>query len=234
MSGLQTVYQLQTAELERADVARRLEEAEKGLGESGELRRAREALQSEEAGLAQVRARVCDLELELKGLTSRISATEQRLYGGDVRNPKELESLQADLRSLRNRRDSLEDGILQGLTDADEGEARLGRLRPAWEAVHAAWEAQQGETTTAVAQHTAQLARLEERISRLRTAIPRDVLEQYDDLRRKKGGRGIAAIRSGLCEGCRVAVPTSMAQQVRRGDDTLRCTSCGRILCVAE
>lgn len=234
MPGLQTVYQLQVADLERADVRRRLREAEQGLGETEDLRRARENLQSAEAHLAQLRTHVRSLELDLQDLTSKINAAEQRLYSGEIRNPKELEDLQADLRYLRSRRESLEDGILNDLTASDEGEARLARAQAAWDAMHRDWDACQSRAQAQVADLSAQAARLDERIAQLRAALPAPLLAQYDDLCRKKGGRGIAAIRRGLCEGCRVSVPTSMVQQVRRSEDTMHCTSCGRILCVVE
>jgi predicted nucleic acid-binding Zn-ribbon protein len=230
MPGLQSVYQLQCAELERADAARKLQEAERSLGESAELRRARQALEGEEAKLSQLRTRLRDLELELEGLNDKIAEGEERLYGGQVRNPKELENLQEELRSLRSRRDHLEDSILHGLDDSEESEKRLGGLRAGWEKVQAAWQAQQGGLTGSVAELKAQLARLDERIAHLRAIIPAPLLDEYDDLCRKKGGRGIAAIRNGLCEGCRVAVPTGMVQQVRRGDTVIRCGNCGRIL----
>lgn len=232
MPGLQSVYQLQCAELERADAARRLQEAESSLGESAELRQARQALEEEEARCSRLRTRVRDLELEVQGLTDKIAEGEKRLYSGQVRNPKELESLQEELRSLRSRRERLEDGILQGAYDTEESERRLAGLRAGWQAVQAAWEAQQGGLAGSAVELRAQLARLDERIMHLRSTIPAALLEEYDEIRRKKGGRGIAAIRNGLCEGCRVAVPTGVIQQVRRGDALIRCGSCGRILCM--
>jgi len=234
MPGLQTVYQLQAAELERGDVACKLQEAERGLGESELLRQAREGLQGEEARQVRLRIHVRDLELELKGLTSRIEAGEQRLYSGEVRNPKELENLQADLRHLRARRDGVEDSILAGLTDTDDTEARLQQARTQWDALHSAWQKEQARLQALVAELRAQAARLDERIAQLRAALPAPLREEYEEISRKKGGRGIAAIRSGLCEGCRVLVPTSIVQQVRRSNEIIRCGSCGRMLCVAE
>ena len=234
MPGLQTVYQLQVAELERADVARRLQEAERSLGETEELRQARADLQGEEKGLVRLRTRVRDLELEAKTLNGKAAATEQRLYGGEVRNPKELASLQADLTNLRTRRDNLEDEILLGLTQIDDCDLRLRRAQERWQAVSSAWEARQAELQAQVSSLRAQLAELDERVGRLRGALPASLLQLYDEACRKKGGRGIAAIRKGLCEGCRVSVPTGIVQQVRGGDEILRCSSCGRILCVVE
>lgn len=232
MPGLQTVYQLQLADLERAEVARKLREAEKGLGETDELRRSRADLERTESTLAQLRAHERNLELELKSLTEKITETEQRLYGGDVRNPKELASLQADLRHLRARREGLEDGALADLTELDEGQARLAKARLRWEAAHGRWEAEQARLEATLADLRAQLAGLDEKVAQLRAALPPALLEAYDEACRKKGGRGIAAIRGGLCEGCRVAVPTSIVQQVRRSDEPVHCDSCGRILCV--
>ena len=234
MPGLQTVYQLQVADLERADAGRRLAEAKKALGETAELRQARERVQREEANLTRLRTRVRDLELELKGLDSKIAATEQRLYGGEVGNPKELTNLQADLTHLRARRDSLEDDILLGLTGTDETEGRLQQARDLWARVQRAWEEDQARLKATVADLQARLSGLDERIASLRAALPVSLLEPYDETRCKKGGRGIAAIRGGLCEGCQVAVPTRLVQQVRRSNEITRCGSCGRILCVVE
>ncbi len=234
MPALQTLYQLQSAALERADAARRLQEAEKGLGESEALRRARQAREDEESGLTRLRTRVRDLELEVKGLSTKIADGEKRLYGGEVRNPKELASLQDELRSLRSRRDQLEDSILAGLEEVDARQARLERAQAEWDQVHGAWQEEQGRLERVVAELRVQVARLDERVANLREAIPASLLAQYDDLCRKKGGRGIAAVRGGMCEGCRVQVPTSVVQQVRRGDETVCCGSCGRILCVTS
>lgn len=234
MPGLQTVYQLQVTDLERADTARRLQEAEQSLGETPELVQARERLAKEEGALARLRTQVRELELELQGLTGKIAATEQRLYDGVVRNPKELESLQADLHHLRGRRDTLEDSILTGLTETDDSEARLAQARHRWEAVYAAWEQSQERSEALVAELRTQLARLSERVAGLRTALPATLLEPYDESCRQKGGRGIAAVRGGLCEGCRVAVPTSLIQQLRRSNAIVRCGSCSRILCSVD
>jgi predicted nucleic acid-binding Zn-ribbon protein len=234
MPGLQTVYQLQVADLEQADATRMLNEAKKALGETAELREAREKVQRDGADLTRLRTRVRDLELELESLTSRIASTEQRLYSGDVGNPKELANLQKDLVYLRGRRDSLEDTILEGLTGIDEGEARLQQAREQLDTIQSAWEADQARLGKTIGDLQAQLLHLDERIAGLRAALPAALLEAYDDTRRRKGGRGIAAIRGGLCEGCRVAVPTRLLQQVRRSDEITRCGSCGRILCVVE
>ncbi|MEZ4515948.1 MAG: hypothetical protein R3C44_03590 [Chloroflexota bacterium] len=41
--------------------------------------------------------------------------SEQRLYSGDVKNPKELTDLQHEIESLGRRRDTLETDVLEAL-----------------------------------------------------------------------------------------------------------------------
>jgi len=234
MPGLLTVYQLQAADLERADVARRLQEAERALGETPELVQARAAVENEEQSLKRLRAQERDMDLEIKSLSGKITATEQRLYSGQVRNPKELEDLQADLRFLRSRRETLEDQLLSTIAEADEGQQTLQQTTQKRSEVERQWQESQAVLRARIDELRSQLAQLEERVASLRSALPAPLLAEYEEACRKKGGRGIAAIRRGMCEGCRVTVPTSVVQQVRRGPEMVRCNSCGRILCVVE
>ncbi|MBC7260907.1 MAG: nucleic acid-binding protein, partial [Chloroflexi bacterium] len=48
------------------------------------------------------------------------------------------------------------------------------------------------------------------------------------------GGRAVALMVDQMCQGCRVMVPTSKAQIVRRGQELVTCTNCGRILVVQD
>ena len=234
MPGLLTVYQLQGADLERAEVARKLQEAERAIGETPELVQARVAVENEEQNLKRLRAQERDMDLEIKGLSGKITAGEQRLYSGQVRNPKELEDLQADLRSLRSRRETLEDQLLATINDADESQQTLLQATQKRGEVEQQWQENQAGLRSRIEELRMQLAQLEDRVGALRSALPASLLAEYEETCRKKGGRGIAAIRRGMCEGCRVTVPTSVVQQVRRGPDMVRCNSCGRILCVVE
>ena len=62
-----------------------------------------------------------DLELIFETTQAKVSSTENKLYGGTIRNPKELEDLQLELNSLKERQSSEEDLYLFSLVDtADE------------------------------------------------------------------------------------------------------------------
>ena len=231
MSRAGLLYHLQTIDLEIDERSRRLREVEASLGESEELRRARRALQEEETRLRQWRRKLRDLELEMEGLNDKIASVEEQLYGGHVRNPKELASLQQEVEYLRRRRGELEEQVLEAMIEVEEGEARAAKRRRELAEVEADWQRAQASLAAERDELKDRLSQLRERRAELERRIGADDLALYEDLRRRKGGQAVALIRDGLCQGCGVMLPLSRARQARQGDELVLCVNCERILC---
>ncbi len=230
MSQVQMLHQLQLVDSERLRKRRELQDAESGVGETANLRQARAMRAQEEADLSHWTGRLRDLELKLKGLNSKIERTEQRLYGGAVQNPRELENLQTDMEHLRRRRDRTEDALIEAMTEVDDREAKVVEARAVSDQIEGHWKAEQDALHAAVAQLTDELGALEGRSHELRSAIDKADLGLYDALLRSKGGLAVAALKGELCGGCRVRVPSGLAQRVRQGQELVLCNNCGRIL----
>jgi len=230
MHRTERLYRLQCTDSEFDRLTRRLQEVEASLGETEELRQAHLDLQTVEQELHQLQARLRDLELENASLADKLEANEQRLYSGTVRNPKELTSLQEENEYLRRRKSQFEDVILEVMIEVEESQEQAHSARAHLAQVEERWRAEQERLTAERAELQASLAALSEKRQALRAAIPPDDLETYDDLRRRKGGQAVALLQEGTCQGCRVSLPSSKAQQVRQGDVLVFCGSCGRIL----
>jgi predicted nucleic acid-binding Zn-ribbon protein len=94
------LYRLQGLDSEGDKKRRRLAEVEAALSESEELQQARRAVERAGERVRKWAVKQRDLELEVQGLADKISHDEQRLYSGVIRNPKELEDLQAEVAAL--------------------------------------------------------------------------------------------------------------------------------------
>jgi len=55
-------------------------------------------------------------------------------------------------------------------------------------------------------------------------------LNQYDKIRKSKGGLAVSRIIKGVCEGCNVKVSTSLINEVKQGKRIVYCENCNRIL----
>ena len=226
----QTLYRLQLLDTELSEQQSKLREAKGSLGESAELLAARRTRAQASEELATWRARLRDLELDLQGLNDKIAKTERRLYNGRVTSPKELEALQQDYESLKRSRERLEDEVLLAMTRFDEWEKAVADATAQLTEVESKWRAEQDRLAREIEQLQDRIETLNKERATLTALLAADELALYEDLMRKKGGRAVALLVGQICQGCRVTVPTSKAQLVRRGQGLVICNNCGRIL----
>jgi predicted nucleic acid-binding Zn-ribbon protein len=61
-----------------------------------------------------------------------------------------------------------------------------------------------------------------------------DVLFKFERIIRNKMGKGIVAIKGGVCMGCHMILPAQFANTVRQGEEIVFCPYCSRILFYEE
>lgn len=205
---------------EIADARSRQEELEHRLGE---IRMALDAVNGEQTRL----------EGDAGMLAQKAEAEERRLYDGSVANPKELESIQAELKNLGERRSRLEDGILEQMERREQLEGGLPQL----EAEVAEARARVAEIETSSERELEEIAaalgeRAAEREALVRE-MDEELLDLYGDLRSKKKGVGAAALVDGVCQGCRQQLSPLELDRMKKVEGVRRCDYCRRILILA-
>lgn len=224
------LYRLQLLDSDLSERLSKLREAEGLVGESRELLTARRARDKAATELATWGTRLREREMDLEAVSSRITSTEERLYSGQVTNPKELSGLEQDLQHSKRSRDKLEDQVLLAMERVDRCEKAAADAVARLDVVEARWRAQQSQLAREIEQLQAQVAALNQEREAVAAQLGASDLGLYEELLRKKGGRAVVLLVDQMCQGCRVTVPSSKGQQVRRGREVVTCTSCGRIL----
>ena len=230
MSLTSQLYQLQRVDSEWEEQSQHLALVESSLGESGDLIRAREAVDETEGQLGNLRKQSRALELEVASLNDKLKANQERLYGGRVRNPKELGGLQEEATALRRRRSDLEDGQLELMIAIEGQEAELAERQARLRQIEANWREEQAAALTEKQALELSMAELAEERDGLRARIGIAGTALYDDLRRRLGSTAVVLLKRGMCQGCMVDVPTSMARAVERGEGIHYCPICNRLL----
>jgi predicted nucleic acid-binding Zn-ribbon protein len=87
---------------------------------------------------------------------------------------------------------------------------------------------------TEVAEKKAQMEKLEADEKALIPGMDPEVLFKFERIIRNKMGRGIVAIKGGVCMGCHMILPAQFANLVRQHDDIVFCPYCSRILFYEE
>ena len=79
-----------------------------------------------------------------------------------------------------------------------------------------------------------QIARLEKEEQDLNQGLDPEVLFKFERIIRNKMGRGIVAIKGGVCMGCHMVLPIQFTNLVRQGEAIVFCPYCSRILFYEE
>ena len=233
MTSAAELYALQETELSLDRATVRLAEIEAELGESEELIEARQRAEEKRQVVVRLRSRQADMETDVDDARAKASGVEKKLYGGGVRNPKELEDLQADVTSLYGQIRKREDTLLAVLVELEEGEKELGEAESTRSAVEARWRAAQQALEVERASTEPEVARLREKRAKQSSGTDRAALNLYQLLRERRGGYAVAKVELGMCQGCRITLPMSILQKARTGLELVQCVSCERILVVS-
>jgi predicted nucleic acid-binding Zn-ribbon protein len=232
MSKAETLYRLQTIDLEIDERNRRLKEVEASLVGNEELQRVRQAVHDGERRLTRQRTKLRDRELEMQSLINKIVSVEDRLYSGRIKNPKELANFQEEVQYLKRRKGELEDQVLEDMIEVEESEASVTEQRERLARLEEDWQEAQARLSVEQTELIGRLSQLKAQRGALQRAIEAGDLALYEDLRRRRGGRAVVLLEGGLCQGCMVTLPTSKVQQARQGETLTLCGSCERILYV--
>jgi len=233
MTTAAELFALQETDLAIDSAMARLTEVESQLGETEELIEARQRVDQCRERVRPLQERQKGLDWETEEVRGKAAAIENKLYGGTVRNPKELEDFQADLTSLRGQLSKREDALLEVMLeledaegDAREAEATLAEVEESWKAQQASLEETQGKLKE-------EIAALEAKRTRQVDGMDAAALSLYQVLREHRQGTALAVVERGLCQGCRISLPMSVVQKARTGAGLVQCVSCERILLVS-
>ena len=182
-----------------------------------------------EASLSQ---RQATLEAQIAEVDAKIASADRSLYGGTVTATRELQALEADLASLKKRRNELEDLELDVLVAREPIDASLAASGAKIADLETELAAARVSEVEAAASTEAQA--LVERDARARAAssIDAKLLAQYDAIRAKNKGIGIARLEGGTCGACRLHLASVELDRIRGlgPDAVVTCDECGALL----
>lgn len=230
MSDLQLLSQLQELDLRVEAQSRALQEIEAALAETSDVIEARARVTSLQDSLHDQQKQLRDLEWDAEETSRQARQEEQKLYGGAIHNPKELDGLRRDLEQRQARRREIEDRELDLMTAMETTQAELARAQEELARLEQDAAAQHGELLGQQAEQREQVAALNADREKIAARVAPANLVQYEQLRRDKRGRALSKVERSTCQGCRIALPMGLVQRARAGRDFVFCPSCGRIL----
>ena len=229
MAQTRALYRLQLIDSEIKEKKGRLLAVLNEQKESAVLLAARGRVETAVDILQKHQAQHKKFSTELEDLNAKAKRSSDRLYSGNVKNPKELEDLQSEIKSLDRRREALEDDILETMVLVEDAEGE----KLAAEEVLFNMEAKREASMESLAKEQNELAlklhHLTQDRKNMAATIDAKALDDYENLRQRKNGVAVAKLRVNQCQSCFTTCSSSKEKKVQEGEMVF-CGGCGRML----
>jgi len=224
------LYRLQEIDSNVLQHHKRLEEIAAQLADNKALTESQRQVTSDQQTLAPLQSKVRNLELEIQTNTAKLRETDETLYSGKVRNPKELQDMQHEIQSLKKRNQELEDILLETMIAVDTAAAALKDSTSKLETIQAQFELANKSLIEERKRLKSEGSALLKKREQLVPSIDANVLKIYNNLRPRKNNIAVSVLVNQSCSVCHVQQDMNVIQAVRKGDSLAYCSSCGRII----
>jgi predicted nucleic acid-binding Zn-ribbon protein len=230
MSAALGLYRLQQVDSQIDQIQARQKWIYDTLHNDVSLRAATQAFAAAETKFRDASRILKQAEADVEKQRIKIEQTEASLYGGSVRNPKELQDLQKDIDSLKKYLETLEERQLEAMLDAESAEQELQAARTNLEQTQANVNEQNRDLSGESESLNRDLERLETERKAVTGTLASPDAAMYDQLRKQRRGVAVAVISDSACSACGTTLTPAQQQNARSTTQLITCPTCGRIL----
>lgn len=176
-----------------------------------------------------------ELEREIEETRGRIATIEKRLQAGTAGSYRDEGAMSEEIASLARRKSHLEDEELEVMEAREPLDAELAEFSREDGTLEAEARERRAELAAAQAELAVEIERVEATRAAVAAELDPALRDEYERLRARFGGIGVARIEHGMCSGCNLSLAAGEIDRIKRGAPgaLFHCEQCGRIL-VAE
>ncbi len=226
---LESLQELQALDHRIAELTREISYLPRHIAEiESKLESHRKRLETDRASLAANQKERKRLEDDIKIFEEKMGRLRDQMHEAKTNEQyrafqHEIEFAQAEIRKL-------EDRILDRMSEAETLEKNVKTAEAALKEEMAEVEREKKVTRERTDADRAELKENERKRAATASGVAPATLQDYERIRKHRGGIAIAQVRDGRCMACNVILRLHFYQQVRNNDDVLTCEACGRIL----
>lgn len=230
MSRSANLMRLQTIDSQITNTHNRIDEIEKALREKNELIKSETAVIEAEKRLADSKKLLNQTEKNVRDQQLKIEQTDSALYGGKIRNPKELQDLHNEAAALRRYLSVLEDRQIEAMISLEDAENKHQSVKSKNEIIKNKLHAKNVILSKEYSQINIDLNRLKLERDVVIHTLERNDLEEYEKLRKNRRGIAVTPIVDTTCGACGTTLTPAIRQSAQSPTQIVQCPSCRRIL----
>jgi len=226
---IKSLRKLQREDRRVVGIERRLEAIPRSLKEfETDLSKLEKMLDAEKDKLAESREFETAQKRQLEDEEEHVRNSKARI--NQIKTPRELAAAQREVESTRKMAAARTQELERIREAIEQAEARIGGMEKGLEELRAQVDVEREKLVAEQKELEEKLAKANAKRTTLTAKIDRELLREYERIRKRGGGVAFVPAHRRHCMACNVHVPHQGYVVLRRGDEILRCESCGRLL----
>ena len=230
MSRSKILYELQKIDSQLDQHQSRQQEIEVTLADSDLVRNAQLLFQSTENELNEIMKNLQQAEHEVRTQRIKIEQSESNLYNGKVINPKELQDLQNEIRSLKRFLSVLEDRQLESMLAVDSAQEIYHDKQEKLTQARAQGDVRNTALSKERENINLDVIRAQDQRKKQWPMIAEDDLRTYQVLRKKRAGIAVTKVANKACSACGTTLTEVTFRAARSPNQLVFCDTCDRVL----
>ena len=225
-----TLFRLQAQDTLRMKMNARLKEIDRIIAADKEISQANASLVEARGINKSAESVLKDLVDQVKEKKLKRELTQANLFSGKVRNPKELQDLQAETQALDRTIAKLEEEQLQAMMSLEE---TTNAMRQAENELQKVLDRKSSQNSLLIGEKhkiEAEIPQVDAQRQTLREQLDEATFTIYRNLLKSKAGRAVAEVHDDTCGACGVTVPPADIQAAKSPNAIAYCKNCGRII----
>jgi uncharacterized protein len=224
------LFQLQKIDLQIDSLNKRMSEIEAIRNDNSMRQKIESELNNKKATYSLDQKKYKDIEERVLVKKLKMEQSEASLYGGTIKNPKELQDLQAEIKSLKQSISILEDEQLQQLMTLESSEKNKDNIEQELQVFDVQLEKEFSSLFSEESEKKILLEKLSHERKAILDQISAEDLMLYQSLRKNKKGIAVALIEDSTCAACGSTLTPADCQAAKSSIRVVFCSSCGRII----
>lgn len=168
------------------------------------------------------------LEIDLETKQDNIKKCEIQLF--QVKTNEEYKIMQKQITDLKFECGLIEDKILEKMEEIEKAQKGLKGIDDMLGSARKVLQDKDKEISSKIKVIGEEVGKLEAERDILAQVVSPDFFNRYNLIFKNKQGAAIVAIENKACQGCHMALPPNVINEVRRGTQFIVCDNCARIL----
>ena len=200
------------------------------LSDETETNRNQQELDGEKNTLHQLEQALKESSYITSTLRIRTEQCESSLYSGNIKNPKELQDLQSEIKSLKNQIVVEEEKELDLMLRVENQQSIVNESNTRFNTAKSLKHGKSDKLLQELSIIQKENEKIHvERDAAVKSLQPKD-LEIYDRIRQHKGGIAVVDVIDNTCSSCGAEISQAEWQKARINPEFVFCQGCGRII----